>query len=291
MEVPVTTEEVAPAPAHTIVGVRFMPVGKIYHFDATRVPDVRVDDWVVVNTARGKQLGQVAAINPPRYAATDGPLKAIERLASNRDLALKKYWETQEVGAMVLGREKAHGLALPLKIIKAEYTFDGQRIAFLYVLDEGIDVCGAGLLGVEYVIGGLERIEHDARGLAVQGDGRHSRDGRTHLLVRHDCLGVGGGAGGNRRRYRGAPAQPLWGARFGGAAGGGRALRLACSAGARVSGYRGAGGVHRAPRAVFQALRWTAQPLCLPLLRCSQAALWKGHDRSRAHRYRALLCM
>ena len=115
-----------------------MPVGKIYHFDATRVPDVRVDDWVVVNTARGKQMGQVAAINPSKHNAADGPLKSIERLATNRDLALKKYWEMQEVGAMVIGREKARELDLPLKIIKAEYTFDGQRLAFLYVLDEGM---------------------------------------------------------------------------------------------------------------------------------------------------------
>jgi cell fate regulator YaaT (PSP1 superfamily) len=81
----------------------------------------------------------VAAINPPRHTATDGPLKAIERLATNRDLALKKYWETQEVGAMVIGREKSRELALSLKIIKAEYTFDGQRLAFLYVLDEGVE--------------------------------------------------------------------------------------------------------------------------------------------------------
>jgi cell fate regulator YaaT (PSP1 superfamily) len=142
MEVPGTTEQTPaapPHPAHTIVGVRFMPVGKIYHFDATRLPDVRVHDWVVVTTARGKQMGQVAAINPPKHTASDGPLKSIERLATNRDLALRKYWETQEVGAMVIGREKARELDLPLKVIKAEYTFDGQRLAFLYVLDEGVE--------------------------------------------------------------------------------------------------------------------------------------------------------
>jgi cell fate regulator YaaT (PSP1 superfamily) len=141
MEASTTSETTAtpPQPTHTIVGVRFMPVGKLYHFDATRIPDVRVDDWVVVTTARGKQMGQVAAINPPRHNAADGPLKAIERLATNRDLALRKYWETQELGAMITGREKARELDLPLKIIKAEYTFDGQRVAFLYVLDEGIE--------------------------------------------------------------------------------------------------------------------------------------------------------
>jgi cell fate regulator YaaT (PSP1 superfamily) len=140
MEVPVTTEETAPVPtqpAQRVVGVRFMPVGKIYHFDATRLSDVRVDDWVVVTTARGKQMGQVAAINPAKHTAADGPLKSIERLATNRDLALKKYWETQEVAAMVVGREKSKGLGLPLRIIKAEYTFDGQRLAFMFVVEEG----------------------------------------------------------------------------------------------------------------------------------------------------------
>jgi len=140
MEVPVTTEQTAPAPiqpTQKVVGVRFMPVGKIYHFDATRILDVRVDDWVVVTTARGKQMGQVAAINPSKHNASDGPLKSIERLATNRDLALKKYWETQEIAAMVLGREKTKALNLPLRIIKAEFTFDGQRLAFLFVVEEG----------------------------------------------------------------------------------------------------------------------------------------------------------
>ena len=140
MEVPVTIEQPASAPvqsAHRIVGVRFMPVGKIYHFDATRLPDVRVADWVIVTTARGKQMGQVASINPSKHNAADGPLKSIERLATNRDLALKKYYEVQEIAAMVLGREKSKALQLPLRIIKAEYTFDGQRLAFLFVVEEG----------------------------------------------------------------------------------------------------------------------------------------------------------
>ncbi len=142
MEVPVTVEEPASAKIpvmQKIVGVRFMPVGKIYHFDAAHVSDLRVDDWVVVTTSRGKQMGQVASLNPPRHQETDGPFKPIERLATNRDLALKKYWEIQEVSALVVGREKTIELGLPIRIIKTEYTFDGQRLAFLYVVEEGCE--------------------------------------------------------------------------------------------------------------------------------------------------------
>ncbi len=140
MEAPLINEVTQPAPIariQKIVGIRFMPVGKIYHFDAARLADVRVNDWVLVTTARGKQMGQVATLHPSRHHEADGPVKSIERLATNRDLALKKWWETQEIGAMVSAREKAKELQLPIRVIKAEYTFDGQRLAFLYVVEEG----------------------------------------------------------------------------------------------------------------------------------------------------------
>lgn len=141
MQAPIT-EETAPAAAtpQKIVGVRFMPVGKLYHFDATHLRDLRADDWVVVSTTRGKQLGQVASLEPPKHGAADGPFKLIERIATNRDLALKKYWETQEIEAMVIGRERAQALNLNLKIVKAEYTFDGARLSFLYSVEENVEV-------------------------------------------------------------------------------------------------------------------------------------------------------
>ena len=66
MEAPVTTEEAVPAPAppaHTIVGVRFMPVGKIYHFDATHLRGcARGRLGHGDRPTRGKQMGQVAAL-------------------------------------------------------------------------------------------------------------------------------------------------------------------------------------------------------------------------------------
>ena len=120
----------AAAAAQKIVGVRFMPVGKVYHFDGTHLRDLRAGDWVIVSTTRGRQMGQVASLEPPKHGAADGPFKLIERMATNRDLALKKYWETQEVAAMITAREKAQHLRIECKIVKAEYTFDGTRLGF-----------------------------------------------------------------------------------------------------------------------------------------------------------------
>lgn len=142
METPMVERAATPAPVdhQRIVGVRFMPVGKIYHFDAARLADVRQGDWVIVSTTRGKQMGQVASLQPPKHGEADGPFKLIERVATNRDLALKKYWETQEIEAMVIAREKARALGIDLKIVKAEYTFDGARLSFLYSVEENVEV-------------------------------------------------------------------------------------------------------------------------------------------------------
>ncbi|HEY4688872.1 MAG TPA: regulatory iron-sulfur-containing complex subunit RicT [Anaerolineae bacterium] len=128
--------EAPPAQEQRIVGVRFQSVGKIYHFDATAYPDLRKGDWVIVTTSRGRQMGEIAALDPPKNGDADGPFKPIDRLATNRDLAVRYYWQQKEAEALVIAREKSKALGLPLKIIKAEYTFDGSRLAILYAAEE-----------------------------------------------------------------------------------------------------------------------------------------------------------
>lgn len=44
-----------------VAGVRFQRVGKLYHFDCSALPDLRVGDHVIVETVRGEQMGEIAA--------------------------------------------------------------------------------------------------------------------------------------------------------------------------------------------------------------------------------------
>lgn len=119
-----------------IAGVRFQPVGKVYHFDASAQADLKVGDYVIVETARGRQMGEVASVQPfTDKRPTEGPLKPIERRATGRDLAVRKYWEGKELEAMIICREVNKSLGLPIKIVKAEYSFDGTRLTFLYSAD------------------------------------------------------------------------------------------------------------------------------------------------------------
>ena len=47
-----------------IIGVRFTKIGKVYHFDSTALGEIRPGERVIVDTARGRHLGEVVQILP-----------------------------------------------------------------------------------------------------------------------------------------------------------------------------------------------------------------------------------
>ncbi len=94
-----------------IVGIRFADVGKSYHFDASTEPEIKVGDRVIVDTSRGKQLGEVVQLISDPKPSPEG-WKAIERIATPRDLLLRRTWAQKEVEAMVSCRERASQLRL-----------------------------------------------------------------------------------------------------------------------------------------------------------------------------------
>jgi len=116
-----------------IIGVRFMRVGKLYHFDATGHPGVKPGDRVIVETTRGRQLGEVVNfVERAKAAPPESGYKAIEGIASSRDLAMQQMWQSKETEALINCRERAHQLNLEgVKIVKeAEYSY-GARLTFL----------------------------------------------------------------------------------------------------------------------------------------------------------------
>jgi cell fate regulator YaaT (PSP1 superfamily) len=117
-----------------LVGVRFQPVGKVYHYKANGFDDLKVGDWVIVDTARGKHMGQIATFKPPKDP--QGAYKRIERRATGRDMAMRHYYEGKELEAMIACRAESAAFKLPIKIVRAEYSFDGQTLTFLFSSDQ-----------------------------------------------------------------------------------------------------------------------------------------------------------
>lgn len=116
-----------------IVGIRFQKVGKVYHFDASTCPDIQIGDFAVVETSRGQQVGEVIAFIADPPPPPDGVWKVVHRKATPRDLVLRQIYQKKEAEAVIVCREKARELGYQgLKIVAAEFSFDGEKLAILY---------------------------------------------------------------------------------------------------------------------------------------------------------------
>jgi len=124
----------------TVAGVRFHRVGKLYHFEYNEYPDLKVGDYVIVETARGRQMGEVMNFNALDEANRD--YKPIMRMASPRDLILKHHWELQQDIVIESCRQKAKEMGGfgDVKFIAAVYNYDGSLLTFLYTADDKVNV-------------------------------------------------------------------------------------------------------------------------------------------------------
>jgi cell fate regulator YaaT (PSP1 superfamily) len=123
---------IIPAMQSLIVGVQFNQLGKAYHFDASSQPGIKVGNHVIVETSRGRQLGEVTQI-VKKTSASEGGLKPIERIATPRDLLLRRVWAQKELEAMIACRERAAQLKLAdVKVVAAEYSCDGTRLTLMF---------------------------------------------------------------------------------------------------------------------------------------------------------------
>jgi cell fate regulator YaaT (PSP1 superfamily) len=126
-----------------IIGVRFTKIGKIYHFDSSTVPDVGVGEHVIVDTSRGRHLGEVVQLVKDPSERPEGGWRPVERRATPRDLLLLQSWQSKQTEAMINCRARASELRLTqIKIVAAEYNYDGSRLAFLFSTesDEKVDL-------------------------------------------------------------------------------------------------------------------------------------------------------
>ena len=130
--------------AKNIIGVRFSKIGKIYHFDSSSLPDLQAGEYVIVDTSRGKHLGEVVNILEEVPPKPEGGWKSIERRATPRDLLLQQSWRNKQTEAMINCRARAAdiGLLITIKVVAAEYNYDGTRLAFLFSteLEDKVDL-------------------------------------------------------------------------------------------------------------------------------------------------------
>ncbi len=122
-----------------VVGISFRRVGKVYYFDPGDL-DLKEGDFVIAETARGSEFGEVM-IEPREVPEEElvAPLKKIIREATGDDLEREAANREQEVKALEICRQKIQEHNLPMKLIDAEYTFDGSQVTFSFTAESRVD--------------------------------------------------------------------------------------------------------------------------------------------------------
>ncbi|MCD6526221.1 MAG: hypothetical protein J7K75_04425 [Desulfuromonas sp.] len=140
MTIETTPQEPSPvADGKVIATVKFRSAGKQYDFDTNGL-DLQQGDTVVVETNRGRALGAIA--RPPRTVAKKElpqDLKKILRLATEADQTMARISASKEKEAYDHCFERIRQRKMPMKLVKAEYLFDGSKIIFYFTADGRVD--------------------------------------------------------------------------------------------------------------------------------------------------------
>ncbi len=122
-----------------IVGVGFAKSGKTYYFDP-KGEKFEMGDPVIVETARGKELGHILIPNREiDESELVAELKPIERKATDKDLKRQADNLKKRDDAMKVCAEKIEKHGLDMKLIDVEYMIDGSKIVFYFSADGRVD--------------------------------------------------------------------------------------------------------------------------------------------------------
>ena len=124
----------------TIIGIRFKRVGRIYYFDPHGHDDVQPSEWVIVETSKGTEAGRVAiAPRQVEDSQITDVLKPVLRRAARQDILLKQYYRAQESAALARCKERVLAHNLPMKLVEADYSFDGSRLTVAFTAEGRVD--------------------------------------------------------------------------------------------------------------------------------------------------------
>ena len=122
-----------------VIGVRFKSSGRIYYFDPADLA-VEVGDGVIVETARGQEYGDVVqGATEVEDTMIVSPLKPVLRLATSEDAVQREKHSGKEQEAFEICRDKIAQHKLDMKLVRAEYSFNGAKLIFYFTADERVD--------------------------------------------------------------------------------------------------------------------------------------------------------
>lgn len=122
-----------------VIGVRFKSSGRIYYFDPLEFT-FQEGDGVIVETARGQEYGEVAQVAMEvEETMIVSPLKPVVRPASDQDTTMREQNCAKEGDAFRVCQQKIEQHKLDMRLVSAEYSFNGSKLVFYFTADERVD--------------------------------------------------------------------------------------------------------------------------------------------------------
>jgi cell fate regulator YaaT (PSP1 superfamily) len=120
----------------TVVGARFMKAGRMYFFDPGAVADYRVNDWIIVKTELGVDAArlQILPTDSP-MVQIDPPIGTVVRKASVVDVLEINKRERMDAEAALTAADMVRSTGLAIKILGADWQFDGSALTIFYSTD------------------------------------------------------------------------------------------------------------------------------------------------------------
>lgn len=122
-----------------VIGIKFRKSPKVYYF-APGDNEFTEGCGVIVETAKGKEYGTVAML-PKDVDDSEvvQPLKPIVRVATPADERRVRDNEARRDETLRLATEKVEKTGLDMKLVDAEYTFDGLKLVIYFTADGRVD--------------------------------------------------------------------------------------------------------------------------------------------------------
>ena len=122
-----------------IISVRFKSGGKQYYFDP-QGQTVQTGQGVILDTARGLEYGECTRGNHMvEDSAVVQPLRTVVRVATEKDIETVKQNREKEEKAFKVCQEKIVEHELDMKLVDAEYSFEGNKVLFFFTSEGRVD--------------------------------------------------------------------------------------------------------------------------------------------------------
>ena len=120
-----------------VVGIKFMKAGKVTTYLSKDI-ELNVGDKVVVETARGLEMGEVATPSV-EVAEVSKDVTPIIRKADDKDFAKLESLKKQESSIVDLCQRLISKYKLDMKLVNIEFTIDGTKVIINYVCEDRVD--------------------------------------------------------------------------------------------------------------------------------------------------------